>query len=224
MTIELGPAATILSDQPAPLKDVAYERLKQAILSGRLHPGQPLPIQELAETMEMSRTPVREAVRALEAEGLVEVFPSRGTFVSNISVDDIRELFELREALEGMAARLAAQRRTEEDLRVLEQILQSAHAATGSDRLDREKEYGAEFHSALARIAGNSRISAIREDVKLNIDRARLISYSSPQRGAEAVEEHHEILEAIRLGDAELAEQTMRRHLRISLQNALKLI
>jgi DNA-binding GntR family transcriptional regulator len=224
MTIDLGPTTTPVSEQQQPLKDVAYERLRHAILSGRLHPGQPLPIQELAESMEMSRTPVREAIRALEAEGLVDVFPSRGTFVSNISVDDIRELFELREALEGMVARLAAQRRTESDLEELEQILQSADAAAGNDRIEREKEFGAEFHSALGRIAANSRISAIREDVKLNIDRARLISYTSPERGAEAVREHHQILEAIRLGDAELAEQTMRRHLRISLQHALRLI
>jgi DNA-binding GntR family transcriptional regulator len=206
------------------LKDVAYQQIREAILTHELSPGQPLPIQQLADRMQMSRTPVREAIRALQAEGLVEVFPSRGTFVSSISVADIRELFEVREAIEGMSARLAAQRRTERDIERLEGIVRSAMHSDGPGHLDEVKSRGAEFHSALAEIAANSRLSAIREDVSLNIDRARLLAYSSPARATEAVQEHIEVLEAIRLGNSEQAERVMREHLRVSLDHALRLL
>lgn len=108
------------------LKERAYIYLKQSILSSQLSPGQPLAVKELAEEMGISRTPVREALVTLHSEGLVEVFPSRGTFVARITVADLRELSELRESLEGMTARLAAQRRTAADMEDLDSLLDAA--------------------------------------------------------------------------------------------------
>lgn len=205
------------------LREKAYSYIRRAILDGKLAPGQPLPVQDLATELRISRTPVREALAILHSEMLVEVFPSRGTFVARLSIQDVRHLFELREALEGIAARLAARRRTATDLDRLYALADRLASTPSEERVESAAE-GAHFHMAIAEIGGNPRISRALEEIAQQTIRLMVIGHRIPGRSDEACEEHRQVLEAIGEGDEELAEQKMRAHLRISLKNALKIV
>ena len=211
------------SEQSGSLREKAYSHIRRAILDGQLAPGQPLSVQDLAAELRISRTPVREALAVLHAEMLVEVFPSRGTFVARLSIEDVRQLFELREALEGMAARLAAQRRTSADLDRLHALVECAARVPSDERVE-SAAAGARFHMAIAEVAGNPRISRALEEIAQQTIRLLLIGHRIPGRSDEACQEHRQVVEAIGEGDEELAEHRMRKHLRISLENALKIV
>ena len=104
-------------DEYKPLRDVVFENLREAIVEGRLKPGQRLMEVQLAEQLGVSRTPVREAIRKLELEGLVVMLPRKGAYVANMSLKDLIDVLEIRASLEGLAASLAAERITDEDIK-----------------------------------------------------------------------------------------------------------
>ena len=211
------------SGQSGSLREKAYSHIRRAILDGKLAPGQPLSVQDLAAELRISRTPVREALAVLHAEELVEVFPSRGTFVARSSIEDMRHLFELRQALEGMAARLAARRRTRADLDRL-YALADYPTRTHCDEPVESAAAGARFHMAIAEAARNPRISRALEEIAEQTIRLLLIGHRIPGRPDTASEEHRQVVEALDEGNEELAEKRMRTHLRISLENALKTV
>ena len=107
-------------DEYKPLRDVVFENLRGAIVEGRLKPGERLMEVQLAEQLGVSRTPVREAIRKLELEGLVVMLPRKGAYVANMSLKDLIDVLEIRASLEGLAASLAAERITDEDIKKLE--------------------------------------------------------------------------------------------------------
>ena len=109
-------------DNYKPLGDVVFENLRSAILEGKLKSGQRLMEVQLAEQLGVSRTPVREAIRKLELEGLVVMLPRKGAYVANISVKDLMDVLEIRASLEGLGASLAAERRNDEDIKNLEEV------------------------------------------------------------------------------------------------------
>ena len=109
-------------DNYKPLRDVVFENLREAILEGKLKPGQRLMEVQLAEQLGVSRTPVREAIRKLELEGLVVMLPRKGAYVANMSLKDIMDVLEVRASLEGLAAYLAAERISDEDIKKLKDI------------------------------------------------------------------------------------------------------
>ena len=113
------------------LRESAYDRIREDILSGVLRPGSAISEAERAEALGMSRSPVREALRQLAQDGLVEIFPKRGTFVTELSARDVREAFELREAIETACARLAAARRTDQDLAEMRRVCDEIEASEG---------------------------------------------------------------------------------------------
>lgn len=192
------------SDRPPSLRAVAYEAIKGHILKGGLLPGEALSASEWAEALGISRTPVREAIQLLAQEGLVEVFPKRSTFVARLSVRDVRESFEIRQAIEGFAARLAAKRRTEEHVAAMHAAL----TEPGDDSYDS----GVDFHTLLVQASDNLYLEQAFASAEGRIELAsRLASTVTSRHGSDST--HEAILAAIEAGDGDEAEAAMRRHL-----------
>lgn len=134
----------------------AYRFLRDAICSGELQPGERLVTEDMAKRLQMSRMPVREAIRQLAAEGMVRIRPNRGAVVTQLNVDDMREIFEMRSALEGLAARLAAPKITDRDLKVLARQLEDMDAceASSAEWVVRHRV----FHETICGLAGRPRL------------------------------------------------------------------
>ncbi len=210
---------------PQPLRDQAYNAIKSGIILQRWAVGDPLSEDQLTQELGMSRTPVREALQALAREGFVQVLPARGTFVAGLSADDLREIFEFREALESQTARLAAERSTSRDIAELSEtvaLVREPHPCSSAgpvfdfrEMLQRVEEYhrtGREFHGCVARVAGNYRLQEALSNL-LCLTIPTRVGYGLSRR--ESIQaEHVEIVEAIRQHDAEAAESLMRHHIR----------
>ena len=192
------------------------KQLQTAIVQGDLAPGAKLNEPELAKRFGTSRAPLREALRGLQARRLVEVVPNAGARVVSLGVEQLGALYETREALEGMAARLAAERMSREQITELEQLL-DAHAASiadddGAGYYQEEGDY--DFHFRLVHGSGNSVLADVLLDDLYQLMRMYRYKFSTGAgRPAQALDEHYRILEAIRNRDGELAEILMRRHI-----------
>lgn len=191
-----------------------YDALKKDILSGSLAPGAILREEDLARRHQVSRTPVREALNRLEAEGLAARHAGSGLLVSELGTDEIIDLYVLREALEGLAARLAASRRTEIDLARLQVLHGLAQQAVRDGDHVRASRVNAEFHFVMWRIAGNRPLLKAINGVHESVQRFPQNTLSYPGRLEESVNEHGQLLEAIRDRDHEKAEQIAVEHVR----------
>jgi DNA-binding GntR family transcriptional regulator len=192
----------------ASLADKAYHEIRRRIVSLELAPGAVIEERQLVERLGIGRTPVREALRRLAQERLVEVYPRRGMFVTGVDVRELARLSEVREVLEPEAARLAAERATEADraeLRALQAELDSA----GGDRL---MELDERIHRAVYRAAHNDLLEATLEQYYVLALRIWSIATDRSHELEEAVEAHRALLEAIQAGDGERAADTMRAH------------
>lgn len=207
-------------DNYKPLREIVFETLREAIISGVLKPGERLMEVQLAEEMGVSRTPVREAIRKLELEGFVVMVARKGAYVAGISVKDVTDVFEIRAALEGLAAYLAAGRATEEELEEMERVLVAKSAFLEASDLDSLVEKDTQFHELLYRSSRNQRLIQILSNLREQINRFRAVSLASPGRGKEALEEHKKILEAVASRDAELAQKLGQEHIE-NAENAL---
>jgi DNA-binding GntR family transcriptional regulator len=195
------------------LSELAHRALAEAIIAGVLAPGSRIAEAQLARSFGISRAPLREAVRRLEENGLVQRRPHASLHVAALSSQQMIEMFVMREALEGIAARLAAARATEAEIDELRRIVEEQVrdvTLTPMESGDRDWR----FHAAVTRISGNAQIHALLES-----DLYRLLrNFRHPHRiqtgrGERAVEEHHRIVSAIEDRDPELAELLMRRHI-----------
>lgn len=190
------------------LRDRAYRSIRTAILEGQLPPGAAISEAERAETLGVSRTPIREALQLLAQEGLVEIFPKRGTLVARLSARDVRESFELREAIETAAARLAARRRTQPELDLMRDALDAA-AATDADAA---YVSGADFHRAVVAAAHNHYLLQAFDSTAGRIDLASRVAARVATDYPLDVS-HEAILTAIAGSDVAAAERAMREHL-----------
>ena len=145
-------------DTYKPLRDVVSEALRQAIKEGILKPGERLMEIQLADELGVSRTPIREAIRKLELEGFVVMIPRRGTYVADISLKDVVQVFEIRSALEELAAGLAAERITPDELEELERILVEINEYIDRDEFDKIVDTDIRFHGVLYRASRNNRL------------------------------------------------------------------
>ena len=204
--------------QPNSVADLAYERIRGLVLSGELAPGTRLGQVELAERFGISRTPVREALRRLAGEGLVDFHSNRGFRVADLGLDAVLRRLEVRAILEPGIARLAAQRRTERDVELLKGcITREARARSGIAAHDASRE----FHVTLARASGNEELVRVLESLWLVEVGRRLLSRRSAVSDwqSEDVEEHRAIADAVAEGRAEDAESLMTRHVRGALRH-----
>lgn len=195
--------------------DAVHTALKQAILSSVLRPGERLHVHQLADQLGVSLTPVRNAVQLLEAEGLVEVRPRSGTFVASVSVEDIRETFAIRRALECLAAEKAAVEMTDQELHTLGAILDrlSAPVRTETEKKQHEQN-NVEFHLAIVRGARNRKLLEMYLALNAHIRIARIHAgeVSWEARLPQEQREHQAILDALTARDPDRSAQAMRAH------------
>ncbi|GAA3783396.1 GntR family transcriptional regulator [Streptomyces phyllanthi] len=192
--------------------------MRRRIISGELPAGGSLSEIALAESFGVSRTPVREALKQLQTEGLVEIRPRVGTFVTAPSRREITELFEMKELLEGAAARLLARRGRVPELDRLEENLVEADAAVAADDKARYAELVEEFHDLLITGADNAKLEAHYRILMNQLAYSRLVmtSLSQPGRALQSDREHHNVVELIIAKDGDSAERVMRDHVRAS--------
>jgi DNA-binding GntR family transcriptional regulator len=189
------------------LADKAYHEIRGLIVSLELAPGAVIDERELIERLEIGRTPVREALRRLAHERLVEVYPRRGMFVTGVDVRELARLSEVRELLEPEAARLAAERATDTDREQLGALLAELDAGTG-ELMDLDER----IHRAVYRAAHNDLLEATLEQYYVLALRIWSMALDRSHELEEAVEAHRALLEAIQAGDGVRAADTMRAH------------
>ena len=189
------------------LADKAYHEIRGLIVSLELAPGAVIDERELIERLEIGRTPVREALRRLSHEGLVEVYPRRGMFVTGVDVRELACLSEVREMLEPEAARLGAERATDKDREHMAALLAELDAG-GSELMDLDER----IHRAVYRAAHNDLLEATLEQYYVLALRIWSIALDRAHELEEAVAEHRALLEAIQAGDGDRAADTMRAH------------
>ncbi|MCL6638446.1 MAG: GntR family transcriptional regulator [Firmicutes bacterium] len=211
-------------DNYKPLREMVFESLREAIILGRLKPGERLMEIQLAEEMGVSRTPVREAIRKLELEGFVAMVPRKGAYVAGISVKDIVDVFEIRAALEALAAGLAAERITEEELDLLERSLVKISESSTDDDINAIVAGDINFHDIIYKASRNQRLVQIITHLQEQIHRFRMTSLSQPGRTKVALDEHKKIVEAISDRNAELAQQLAREHIENAEQSLLNVL
>lgn len=205
------------------LREQAYAAIKKAILDSRYAPGALLSENQLAEELKISRTPIREALRELSNGGLVRILPKRGVVVSELSVQDVVEVYQLREQLEGFAVRLAAERLTLEDATGLrgDHAQALAHMAAGQHRL--AYDFSVQMHGRILDIAGNTKLSQFMAQLSDQVHRFGLLTLRHG-RVETALTEHGAIIEALVAGRGEDAERLMRAHLAGDRDMALSLV
>ena len=192
--------------------------VRRLILDGHFKPGDRINEVELASSLGISRSRLREALRRFESEGLIHHVAHYGSFVPEFGVNETAELYELREALEGMAARLTAQRADIKSVIELREFLNETRAAID---VDDEPHYprDMDFHKRIFTLAGNKHLAQRGQEVDWQLSLTRSRSAYRPDRARQAYKEHVAIMDAIEAGDPRLAEEAMRSHLRSSFAN-----
>jgi DNA-binding GntR family transcriptional regulator len=194
---------TTLGARHQSLRGEVYYELRERIISGDLAPGQRLVERHVTAEFEVSRVTLREALQQLAAEGFVAIHPRRGAVVTSMGRTEVRDLFDIRESLEMLAARLAAARRTDEGLAVLGELLEQARQATEQEDAEEVARINAAFHDQIVRLADNARLTAMMDPVSGAIQ--RLFNLAQPVYGVQMWDEHKLIHDAIARGDADEA-------------------
>lgn len=193
------------------LSEKAYRLIKEKIVTLELQPFSVINEQMLMEELDLGRTPIREALLRLAAEGLVDIVPRRGMFVANISITDLQKIFEVRVTLEGFCARLAAQRITEEQIAQMEAILQDLEQVQNGDS-EALMAIDERFHRLLYQAAHNEFLAESLD--RLYVPSLRLwhlvLDRLSDVRGA--IEQHRGVAEALKAGDGSQAEALIQQH------------
>jgi len=196
-----------------------YTELRNELLSLHRRPGEAISEAQIALSHGVSRTPVREAILKLSDEGLLEIYPQSGIFVSRIPVAALPEAIIIRKALEETTARLAAERATSSQILSLRSILERQREASAAGDSDTFHQADEMFHAAVADVAGYPGIWKYIQQVKVHVDRYRRLTL--PQRGriAKVIIEHEAVLNAIQAHDAQGAKRAMEVHLESLLEN-----
>lgn len=196
-----------------PLREVIFNTLRDAIIVGELRPGERLMEVKLAEKMGVSRTPIREAIRKLELEGLVDILPRKGAHVADLSIKDIVNVLEVRASLDGLATSLAAEKITDEELKELKHISNQFAGFVEKDNLQGSIKKDVEFHDIIYRASRNDKLIQIISNLREQVQRFRVIYIKDYSDGRELIKEHEEIYEAVSSRDPEKALQAAQSHI-----------
>lgn len=211
-------------DNYKPLREVVFESIRGAIISGVLKPGERLMEVQLAEKMGVSRTPIREAIRKLELEGLVVMIARKGAYVADLSVKDIIEVLEVRAALEGLASGLAALRITEEEVEGLELTAQQFNQAIETGDFDIIIEKDMEFHDRIFRAARNEKLLQINNNLREQVQRFRIMYINKSNKSKTLAREHFQISDAISKRNIAMAEKIAKSHIENAEKYIMKMI
>jgi DNA-binding GntR family transcriptional regulator len=202
----------------------AHLELRRRILEGELQPQAPLSEYQLAAQLGLSRTPVREALKRLEHEGLVRFVHNRGAFVAGLSVRDIVEIYQVREPLEALAARIAAEEMPSASVEGLERELDSAEKLAAQGRTKEACESDVHLHKEIIRCTNNTRLVTFLATLDDQVHRVRVLSSKVPGRLNATLSEHRKILDHIKRRDGPGAHQAMVQHIRAACENAVRLM
>jgi DNA-binding GntR family transcriptional regulator len=203
-------------------KNSVYEYLFNAIRTGDIKPGQTLTERGLAEKIGVSRTPVREAIRKLEEQGIVTHEPHKGVKVITLSEEKVTQLYDVRELLEGLAARRLAEHPAPGKIEELRNFIERAEIEAVANNIKELAGINSEFHLALARLSGNVYLEAIMKMLQTQISLLMSASLSASGRPLQNIEEHKMLIDAIRSGDGEFAESIAKHHVRKAREHAMK--
>ena len=208
-----------MGDDNYSLSSRVFRTIRENILSGKYAPEEELKEKTIGEELGVSRTPVREALRQLELEGLVTIIPNKGAYVVGISQKDIRDIYEIRSRLEGLCAKWAAENITKEQLDELEEniYLSDFHVAKGNS--EQVLELDNRFHEILYSASGSKEIRHILVDFHHYLQRVRKVTLAENERAVKSNGEHRKIVEALKLHDAELAEKLANEHIMNTIRN-----
>lgn len=202
-----------IDETQAQVRDRVYQKLRQAVLEGTLTPGERLIERKLAQQLKVSRTPVREAIRILEREGLVYHLPRVGATVARMDEQEVNETYRIRAVLEGLATRMAAERIEPSQLHELTKLLDLIEAYSSQENLEKLEKIHWEFNDLIYRAAGSPRLYDMITSLADYIAIYVRFGYAQPGRIAEATREHRQLVEAIKLRDGDLAERVAREHI-----------
>jgi len=197
-----------------PLREIIFNTLREAIIVGELKPGERLMEVQLAEKMGVSRTPVREAIRKLELEGLVEMLPRKGARVANLSEKDIMDVLEVRSTLDGLASSLSAMRITDDEIKELKHILAQFITCIEKNNLQGSIKKDVEFHDVIYCSSRNDKLIQISNNLREQVQRYRVIYMKDYSSSKELVKEHTEICDAIARRDPEAAMKFAQIHIK----------
>lgn len=205
-----------------PVRELVLERLREAILNRTLKPGDRVVEAELAQVFNVSRTPVREALRVLEAEGLLRRIPRKGLFVRGITREDVVEIYSIRIALESLAVSIAVERITPVEISRLAKLVDQMKKYTESKESDKLFSVCQEFNDILVRASRMPRLIKLVKVYMEYLEQFRAISMAKHERQVAALREHEEILRAVVNRNPQEAEMAVKRHLRGALEAFLK--
>ena len=207
------------------LSKKVYRILKARIIKGDLTQGGKLFEAKIAEQLGVSRTPVREAIKGLAAEGLVKMTPNQGVVVINVSIEDLQEVLQIRRVLEGLAAFVAAKKISQEEIAKLEEIIKKMSMIISKPKPDvvAYSELNAEFHNLILNACGNKRLMKICNNLSSSDHRFRIRSLrNNPGRLKYSLKEHQKIVETLKRKDTEQADRLSQIHINNVLKNILE--
>lgn len=209
-------------DRYSPLYEKIFEVVKEKILMGVLKPGDPLIEVKLAEELGVSRTPIREALRQLELEGLVYSIPHKGAFVAGVSAQDIEDIYAIRMLLDGLAARWAAQKITKEEEDELTEIITLMELYTKKKDIPKVMKTDSNFHQLIYKASKSKPLEHVLSTFHSYVLRARTTSFETPGRLDEALNEHKLIYDAIVNKDPDKAEYYIKIHVMNAAKNLIE--
>jgi DNA-binding GntR family transcriptional regulator len=201
------------------LRGRVFNKLREDILSGVYQENEELKENTIGLELGVSRTPVREALRQLELEGLVTMIPNKGAYVTGISQKDIHDIYVIRSYLEGLCAKWACEHITEAQIEALEEILYLSDFHARRSHFDQLVDLDNKFHELIYKASGSKILEHVLSDFHHYVERVRKVTLAMPQRASKSSEEHAAIVDAIRKRDGELAESLAHEHIINTIKN-----
>lgn len=201
------------------LRGRVFNKLREDILSGIYHENEELKENAISHELGVSRTPVREALRQLELEGLVTMIPNKGAYVTGITSKDIHDIYMIRSYLEGLCARWACEHITDAQLEALDEILYLSDFHAGRNHHDQMVELDNKFHELIYEASGSKILYHVLSDFHHYVERIRKITLAMPTRASKSNQEHAAILDAIKKRDGDLAEALAHEHMQNTIKN-----
>lgn len=208
-----------MNEEKYSLGQQVFHTIREGILSGKYGKNEELKENTIGEELGVSRTPVREALRQLELEGLVNIIPNKGAFVVGLSAEDIRDIYEIRSVLEGLCAKRAAERATPEQLEALEEIMCLSDFQVQRKHYDQLVELDNRFHEQLYSASSSKMLEHVLSDFHHYVERVRRVTLRDPKRSVRSNEEHRQILDALKEKDAVKAEKLANHHMMNTIKN-----
>ena len=195
-----------------PLRDVVFNTLREAILKGDLKPGERLMELQLASKLGVSRTPIREAIRMLEQEGLAVTTPRKGAEVAKMTLKDMEDVLEIRDALDELAVRIACQKISDEQLKQLEDMKELFEKSTQTGNVKKIAEADVTFHDVIYEATGNPKLVTLLNNLREQVYRYRVEYIKDPKNYPTLIAEHEAILESLKNRDVKNAVEAMHVH------------